>query len=273
MVRRRCALTLILALAGLLLAAPAVGQEEFDSVDDLLNKAQRYAESGRLKAGLKLYRKVLDQEPGNESALFSLVILSNALQEFADVVLFGTAFLYVAETDLDKEEVQGLVASAEAKMTHPARLRIKIYPVDSLITINGIPVGKGAVEMAAQVAETYRIKGAMDDYVSWEDEIQLESDEDKSITKRLEKIIYKGTLTIKVIPDSGVEVFVDTKVVGTDKFKMKLVEGKRLICFKKEGWDRWWRYVDIPRNGKIELEAQLEKTGEMDGPCNVWPSD
>ena len=273
MLRRRSALTFILTLAGLLLAAPAVGQEEFLSVDDLLNKAQRNAESGRLKAGLNLYRKVLDQEPGNESALFSLVVLSDALQEFADVVLFGTAFLHMAETDLDKEKVQGMVVAAEAKMTHPGRLRIKVYPADSLVTINGVPVGKGTVEMAAQVAESYRIKATLEDYVSWEDEIQIESDEDKSITKRLEKIIYKGILTMKVIPDSGVEVFVDTREVGTDEFKLKLVEGKRLVCFKKEGWDRWWRYVEIPRNGKVELEAQLEKTGEMDGPCNVWPSD
>ena len=266
-------MTLALTLVGLLLAGPVLAQEEFESVDDMLNKAQRYAESGRLKAGLKLYKAVLEQEPTNEAALYSLVILSEVVQEFGDVVLYGTAYLYAAETDLDKEEIIEKVAAAEASMTHPGRLRIKVYPAQAEITVNGVPLGKGQVEMAAQVAWAYLVKATMTDYVSWEEELRVESDEEKSITKRLEKIIYKGTLAIKIIPDGEVDVFVDTRKVGTDTMKLKLVEGKRLVCFKKEGWDRWWRYVDVPRNEKIELDVQLEQSGEMDGPCNVWPTD
>ncbi len=265
-------LTLGLSLVGLLLAGPALGQD-YESVDDMLNKAQRHAESGRLKAGLKLYKMVLEQEPANEAALYSLVVLSEVVQEFADVVLYGTSYLYVAETDLDKEEVVEKIAAAEASMTHPGRLRIKVYPAQAEITVNGVPMGKGEMEMAAQVAGAYRIKATLTDYVPWEEELQVESDEEKAITKRLEKIIYKGTLNIKIIPDGAVDVYVDTRKVGTDTFKLKLVEGKRLVCFKKEGWDRWWRYMDIPRNEKVEVEAQLEQTGELDGPCNVWPSD
>lgn len=266
-------LTLALSLVGLLLAGPVLGQEEFESVDDMLNKAQRFAESGRLKAGLKLYKMVLEQEPTNEAALYSLVILSEVVQEFGDVVLYGTAYLYSAETELDKEEVGQKVAAAEANMAHPGRLRIKVYPARAEITVNGVPVGKGEAELAAQVSTAYMVKATLTDYVPWEEEFRLDSGEEKAISKRLEKIIYKGTLNIKLIPDGAVDVYVDTRKVGTDSFELKLVEGKRLVCFKKEGWDRWWRYVDIPRNEKIEIEAQLEQTGEMDGPCNVWPTD
>jgi len=250
-----------------------MGQTEYMSVDDMLNKAQRFAESGRLKAGLKLYKRVIEQEPGNEAALYSLVILSEVVQEFGDVALYGTAYLDVAATELDREEIAGKIANAEAKMSHPGRLRLKVYPVRSRITVNGIPVGKGEVEMATQIGVTYKVTASLTDYVSWEEELTVQPDEEKVITRRLEKIIYQGSLAIKVFPDDGVDVYVDTRKKGTDTFKLKLDEGKRLVCFKKEGWDRWWRYVDIPRNQGIEIEAQLERTGEMDGPCNVWPSD
>ena len=247
-------LTLALTLVGLLFTGPVLAQEEFESVDDMLNKAQRYAESGRLKAGLKLYKMVLEQEPTNEAALYSLVILSEVVQEFGDVALYGTAYLYSAETDLDKEEVTEKIAAAEASMAHPGRLRIKVYPAQAEITVNGVPVGKGEAELAAQVSTAYVVKATMTDYVAWEEELRVESDEEKAITKRLEKIIYKGTLSVKIIPDGAVDVFVDTRKVGTDTLKLKLVEGKRLVRFKKEGWDRWWRYVDIPRNEGIELD-------------------
>ena len=266
-------LALAFTLVGLPFSGPALGQEDFQDINDMLNQAQRFAESGRLKAGLALYKKVLAQEPGNEAALYSLVVLSEAVQEFGDVVLYGTAYIYAAETEFDKEEVTAKVADAEAKMTHPGRLRIKVYPPRAEITLNGVPIGKGEVDLAAQVATTYKVSATLDDYVPWEEDLNVESDEEKAITKQLEKIIYKGTLNIKIIPDGEVDVFVDTRKVGTDTFALKLVEGKRLVCFKKEGWDRWWRYVDIPRNTKIDLEAQLEQTGEMDGPCTVWPSD
>jgi hypothetical protein len=265
--------TLALSLVGLLLAGPALGQEEFESVDDILNKAQRYAESGRLKSGLKLYKQVLEREPTNEAALYSLVILSEVVQEFADVVLYGTAYLYSAQTDLDKQEVTDKIAAAEASMTHPGRIRIKIYPAQAEISVNGVPVGKGEAEMAAEVSGAYLVKASLTDYVPWEEELRVESDEEKAISKRLEKIIYKGTLNIKVIPDGAVDVYVDTRKVGTDTFALKLVEGRRLVCFKKAGWDRWWRYVDIPRNEKVDVDVQLEQTGEMDGPCDVWPTD
>ncbi|MFH1532473.1 MAG: PEGA domain-containing protein [Pseudomonadota bacterium] len=263
----------ILALATLLLAGQVLGQEGYENIDDLLNKAQRAAESGRLKEGLSLYKRVLDQEPSNEAALFSLVVLSEVVQEFGDVVLYGTGYLYVATTDLDKEEIVDKIAAAEAKMAHPGRLRIKVYPAQAEVTVNGVPLGKGEVVMAAQVGLAYRAKAVMTDYVPWEEELRVESDEEKVITKRLEKIIYKGTVSVKVIPDGAVDVYVDTRKAGTDTFTLKLVEGRRLVCFKKEGWDRWWRYVDVPRNEKIDLDVQLEKTGEMDGPCDVWPTD
>ena len=55
-------LALALALLTLLLAGPVLGQEGVEDIDVLLNKAQRAAESGRLKEGLKLYKMVLEQE-------------------------------------------------------------------------------------------------------------------------------------------------------------------------------------------------------------------
>ncbi|MBM4371873.1 MAG: PEGA domain-containing protein, partial [Deltaproteobacteria bacterium] len=209
----------------------------------------------------------------NEAALFSLVILSEALQEFGDVVLFGSAYLFVAPEDPDRGQIMARVQAAEKKMVQSGRLQVKAQPADAEITLDGVPVGRGALALNLPAGRSFALRASAPDFVPWEEQVRLEAGEERTLAHRLDKIIYKGTLTARVIPDGAVDVYVDTRKVGTDTMKLTLTEGRRLVCFKKEGWDRWWRYVDVPRNGSTDLDVQLEQTTEMDGPCDVWPTE
>jgi hypothetical protein len=45
---------------------------------------------------------------------------------------------------------------------------------------------------------------------------------------------------------------------------MTLQTGRRyLFRFEKEGYDRWWRYIEVLRNDVIELKPVMERTTGM----------
>ncbi len=101
----------------------------------------------------------------------------------------------------------------------------------------------------------------------------MQAGETKDLAIKLKKIVYFGKVKLKVLPREEVKIYVDTKYVGTSMEEVEAVEGKRLVCFKKEGFDRWWRYVNVPRNDTFNLEVVLRNQSRPDGECTVWPEE
>lgn len=254
-----------------LVSLPAAAQES-PQIEDMLTRAAKLVNSGNLQKGTQLYKDVLAQSPENVNALYSLVQLADAVQDFYDVVLYGKAYLALAVDDIDLPEIQKKVERATEKLVNPGKLRIQVYPDGATIKLNGLLMGKGNLDICLRPQTTFTLEAAYPDHVVFNSDITLALGDDKLISKRLEKITYFGDLEIKLKPAiTGVDVYVDAAKAGTDLFQHKLVEGKHLICFSRPGYDRWWRYVEIPRNDKFALDVELFETSEPEKPCNVMP--
>ena len=262
----------ILVIIMLLTLAPATvyAQEE---AWDLIDKGQRQVQYGRLQQALDLFKKALKIDPRNETAMNAAAQVASFLEFSDESVFFYTAYLYVGADYMgDAEEVKkAMQKQIRAMKQEKAILRIKCVPVDAEIVVNGLPLGKGSVELPVSPEKTYVVKVDYEDYHPFKQGFQLEAGAEKSVSARLTKIIYKGKVKIKVLPADNVRIFLDTKFMGTSVSEVEAVEGKRLICLEKDGFDRWWRYVTVPRNDSVDLDASMRSESRPKEPCNVWP--
>jgi hypothetical protein len=257
--------------AGLLFASQAWAQGGAE-VEEMLTRASKLVSGGSIDAGTKVYKEVLALRPDNVDALFSLVQISDAVQDFYGVVFYGKAYLAVAFDDVDRPDIERKIDRARDRLQYPGRLKIQIYPEDAEVQVNGLMLGKGTLELPLKPQDNYIIESSYKDHVPFKVEVNLRQSEEKLITKRLEKITFFGELQLKLVPpQTGVEVFVDTAPAGTDVTSQRLSEGKHLVCLRKPGFDRWWRYVEVPRNDKFMLEAQLFESPDAPKPCDVMP--
>lgn len=262
----------ILVIAILLSLAPATVRAE-DEVWDLIDKGQRQVQYGRLKQALDLFKKALKIDPRNENALNASAQVASFLQLSDESVFYYTAYLYIGADYMgDADEVRKAMGKQiRAMKSQKATLHIKAVPEDAEIIINGLPLGKGSVDLPVSPEKTYVVKIDYEDYHPYKQGFKLDAGADKNVTARLKKIIYKGMVKIKVLPSDNVRVFMDTKFMGTSVTEVESVEGKHLMCFEKDGFDRWWRFVTVPRNASVEIEATLRSESRPHEPCNVMP--
>jgi tetratricopeptide (TPR) repeat protein len=262
----------ILVMVMLLTLAPATVRAE-DEAWDLIGKGQRQVQYGRLKQALDLFKKALKLDPRNESAMNASAQVASFLQLADESVFYYTGYLYLGADYMgDADEVRkAMDKQIRAMKGQKATLHIKALPEDAEIIVNDLPLGKGSVELPVSPEKTYIVKIDYEDYHPYKQGFKLDAGAEKTVTARLKKIIYKGKVKIKVLPSDNVRVFMDTKFMGTSVMEVEGVEGKHLMCFEKDGFDRWWRYVTVPRNESVEIEATLRSESRPREPCNVMP--
>jgi len=245
-----------------------------DEVYDLIDKGQRQVQRGRLPTAYATFKKVLVLEPRNSTAMNALAQIASFLELHDESALYYMSYLYLESEYLsDMEEVKKAMAKQERSMSRSAKLKVKVDPMSLEVTVNGLPVANRDFDLPVCADKSYEIAAEMEDYHPYTKTIVVEEGQVKPVMVRLKKIIYKGKVKLRILPKrSGVAIYSDTKKAGTGLNQLELTEGKHLLCFKKEGFDRWWRYVTVPRNDSMDLEVILREQSRPDEPCNVWPS-
>jgi len=98
-------------------------------------------------------------------------------------------------------------------------------------------------------------------------------------------IAYFGKLVVKVEPADGVTVYLDDQAAGertaekpskdgkiagkgTKQEPFELSSRKWVLRFEKEGFDRWHRRIDVPREQTLVIEARLEPLNETIEPAD-----
>lgn len=263
---------LLMCLAIWLVPATAVAQEE--EAFALIDKGQRQVQRGRLPAAYATFKEALAMDPRNGTAMNALAQVASFLEFHDESVFYYMAYLYVEADYLgDAEEVKKALEKQERSISGGGKLTITSDPEDLEITVNGVPLSQGSFVLPVAPGKPYKIAAEKEDFHPYEKTFVVQSGEEKLVGIRLKKIIYKGKVKIKILPSpSSVDVYNDTKALGKGVASVETTEGKHLLCFKKEGFDRWWRYVNVPRNDTVELDVVLREQSRPDEPCNVWPS-
>ncbi len=264
---------LIPLLIALLLPIAGYAQEDSDPFA-LIQQGQRQVERGQLQAALITFKKAIELDPRNGMAVNAAAQVASFLELPADSAFYYTAYLFLeAEYMGDAENVRKALDKQASLIANGATLKADMLPDDGEIMVNGVPLGRGKFSLPAQSGKAYEIEVNVEDYQPYKETVILQPGEVKTLAIRLKKIIYFGKVKLKVLPREDVKVYVDTKYVGTSLEEVETVEGKRLICFEKEGFDRWWRYVNVPRNDTYGLDVMLRNQSRPDGKCGVWPEE
>ena len=245
-----------------------------EDVDKLVQKGERQVQSGKLEAAYSTFQKVLELEPNYGMAINALAQIASFLKRHDESLLYYSTYLYL-EADImgETEEVKKAIAKQERQVAKPADLIVKTDPPEAEITVNGMPMAKGEFSLKVSAGKSLKLAATLEDYHPNETFVTLEETETKEVIIRLKKIIFKGFLKLKTTPSAGVKTYVNAKFVGNSVRKMELTEGKHLVCFKKEGFDRWWRYVTVPRKDTAVLEASLREQSRPDESCEVMPDE
>jgi len=262
------------AILAVLLLCMLPAQLLAEDIDLLIEKGLKQVQRGNLKGAYSTFKEALEQDPRNGRAIHALAQVASFLQLPDEAVFFYTSYLYVEADYLsDTEELLKARTKQERAMYKPATLKVQVEPADAEVTVDGLPMGKGTFELKVASNREYQLSSGYTDYQDHKSTVLLQSGEEKQVTIRLEKIIYKGKVKIKILPSDSVKVFVDTKFAGISLKEIDTTEGRHLICFKKDGFDRWWRYVTVPRQGTADLEVTLREQSRPEESCEVWPTD
>jgi hypothetical protein len=265
----------------LAVALPCFAQDV--DVDELVRKGQKQVQAGRLELAYDTFKKILVVEPRNSTAMNALAQIATFMKLPDEAVLFYTAYLHVGDDYLSIQdgelspEVQEILKAKqkqESLISKAATLTIRTTPNEADVLINGLPVSRGEITVKVAPGKALAVSVSAEDYTPAEENVVLQPTENKNLQISLKKIVYKGKLMTKVRPTDGVKVFVDAKPAGAAGSEIDLTEGRHLVCFKKEGFDRWWRYVEVTRNDTVVLEANLREASRPDEPCDVlWKED
>lgn len=241
---------------------------------DLIEKGEKQVQRGKLQAAYKTFQKALKLDPRNSMAINALAQVASFLELHAESVAYYVSYLYLEGTYLTSvEEIHKAMKKQEASIKNAAYIKLKVEPQDAEIVVNSLPMAKGSLSLPVAAGKSYDISISATDYHPYHTSLVLGPGEEKNLNIRLKKIIFKGKVELKILPDHDVTVYVDTRPVGSGLSEVETQEGKRLFCFKKPGFDRWWRYVDVPRNGTVVLEVTLYEQSGPDESCEVWPEE
>lgn len=243
-----------------------------ESVERLIKKGQRLAARGRLDAAAKALRRAIELDPNNPDTCYLLAQVYEFSKLYGLATLYYRAYLHVGTGMVtNADEVKKLIKQLEKKTWRAVTLHIRTIPSQAEIFINGVGVGRGNLDIVLQPQYEYHIKAQLLDYHPAEIKIKPDLGETRNIRLRLKKILYKGTLEFHVTPKGDVEVYVDTKKIGKDVQKITVTEGRHLVCFKKQGYNRWWRFYTVQRNTTTKVEATLYPQDRPEQPCDVMP--
>lgn len=195
------------------------------------------------------------------------VLVKKALSELPDTAPQVAAY----RSRLAKAEDR--LAALKTKVS-AGLLRITSEPKTCEILLDGAYVGMGSGEMDA-LAGQRKAEARCPGYYDTELFANVRLGDPSMAVIKPKPIAYFGKLIVKVDPPAGVDIFLDDLSVadrladkptkdgkitgaGTKESPFELSSRKWVIRFHKDGYDRWHRRIEVPRDQAIVVEAHLE---------------
>ncbi|HIA02382.1 MAG TPA: PEGA domain-containing protein [Myxococcales bacterium] len=258
----------ILCALALLVASPVVAQKSksktrstASKADVLRAKGYRLAARHRYKKALPILEEALQLTLFPDSTLlYDLGAISEALGDCSKALLYYTGFLSSMPDENQQIEVTQKIKRCK-KATELGTLDISSKPEGQEVRINGVPLGRAPIRGLQLPTGTYIVTSKKEDFYPYKSTIGVEYNLRTRHELRMQKMIFYGTLEVKVTPNEGAIVFLNHVSKGPAPFTSKKLETRRyLVHIEKKGWDRWVRYVTVEKDSVFTVNVNLEKT-------------
>jgi len=251
-------------------------QEVADQVDAYLKQGIRAFNSGRKFAAYEAFKKAEALAPTDPHVLSNLARMTEILEKYDEAVIYWTAYLANHADDIAeslKEDAERSLDKAGKAIYQRSVLVARTEPAKAWVKVNGFPVGTGGeVRLALSPEKEYMVSAELLDHEAPPPYLmKLEPREERTHIIPLKSISFYGTIQLEIYPKDGVDLYIDTKRVGTASSSFEVLEGRHLFCFSKEGYHRWWRYLDIERAKPHSLKVFLRDNTGPTEPCDVEP--
>lgn len=241
------------------------GTATAESLNFYLKKAQAYVRSRNYERAVEMLKKALALQPDNIDVYYNIGIVAMKGKLWSEALLAYQGYLAVDPKGADRKKVLADLKALKKKLRdRGATLTVLSNVPQTEFYLNHALVGSAPKLTVTLYPGSYTLVSKKTDFRTVTRTITLKAGQNETLTIDPQEITYYGYLEVITEPAKGVTVFVDKKKVGlTPLAKLKLVAKKKvLVVFEMSGYDKWMRYVVIPKNATHTLKAKLLRPGE-----------
>jgi hypothetical protein len=279
-------LTNLVAFLVILMATPALRAElpqrtpeDTMRFQQLMQKGARYTGGRAYKQAYETFKKALKYESQDPDLYYNLAMLGAAAKAWSEVYLYTTGYFRFMKgiQDSDTAEIKkrrDMALEALEKLGKaPVGASVNTQPEGATVLIGDVFFGDSPIKELHLIPGKYEVKVYKSDFHPGKATLEVNPGGINDLLVTLEEIIYYGTIEIKTLPEKGVKVYVDDKLIGespiADKVKVQ-ANREHVIRMEFPGHDKWMRAVDI-KPGKNELvDAALEETRSPEDDDEDW---
>ncbi len=258
-------LTLACAARAAAPAPPADDAERMGRFARHFASGNRFVRTHRYAEAFDQYTQALALNGRSPDLYFNLATVAEALKRWDMVVLSAHAYVLL---DPQGEEVAELTAKRArclavlGKRGMLAKLHVLVEPAEAQVFVQNVFVGLTPLRGVDVQAGNYTIAVRLEDHHEFGDSVTVPAGTEETVSGQLSAMTFHGRLQVACEPGDGVQVFLDDKLVGTTPLPepLPLVAQRYLLRLEKAGYDRWVRYVQVPKNDLLTVQATLEAT-------------
>ncbi|MFQ5686313.1 MAG: PEGA domain-containing protein, partial [Candidatus Scalindua sp.] len=178
----------------------------------------------------------------------------------APVTLKPVRGIHAVEVRMDGYEIwhENVDIQADKDKTLTAALQLKTGtilvesdPADAKIYLDGKEAGKTPNSLKSVTPGTHKIEIRMDGYVVWSKSVEVEADEEKSLTATLQ--IKTSSVQIESKPTNAT-IYLDGDEVGiTPDTLRSIIPGRHLVEVKMDGYKVWSKSIIVRANKENTL--------------------
>ncbi len=242
-------------------AAPTTvsADEEVDALDDMYQRAVRRAQGGRISDAINIFKELVNADSEWVSAVFNVSSLSEQIGSWADCVVYGQRYLYLAPLADDADRMRTRIARCARYGEFGATLSVpEVNAENATITVNGMAMGDGTMAPILLPPGTYQLGVTANRFNPHSEEVELpaEGAVERPITLTVE--LRYGGLTLASEIEGGT-VTVDGEAVGSLPVTepLRVLEGRRLVVIEHEDYHTWQRYIDIVDSRTANIRVNM----------------
>lgn len=223
--------------------------------------AKERADAGSLTRAMEMFQTIVDLDPSLPDAAWNVGHLAARLSNWGTCALYYRNYVYRAPDAADVGDARDQIERCEGRSPSAGTISlITVSQRDAEISINGIAIGQGRVQDIVLPAGTYTIRATKKDYDTYTEQVEVTARGSVEVRAPLRETIYYGRVKVQV-EQSDAAILVDGREVGVSPIPedglSEISRSDVLLTVEKDGYHTWQRYLDIPRDGVIDLSIRL----------------